>query len=82
MVAPGRHFVASFLHFCCRWRKNRLRLLVDTPRQAKAEDLLEVEPLVSRELVMVLRPVWASRLGEALAKTEDLSKPEWLFMRF
>ena len=55
----GGHLVASFLHFCCRWRKNRLRLLVDTPRQAKAEDLLEVEPLVSRELVMVLRLVWA-----------------------
>jgi hypothetical protein len=27
-------------------------------------------------------PVWASRLGEALAKTEDLSKPEWLFGLF
>ena len=27
----------------------------------------------------VLLPVWASRLGEALAKTEDLSKPEWCF---
>ena len=38
----------------------------------KAEDLLEVEPLV-------LRLVWAARLGEALAKTEDLSKPEWCF---
>ena len=26
-------------------------------------------------------PVRASRLGEALAKTEDLSKPEWCFER-
>ena len=25
----GGNFVASFLHFCCRWRENRLRLLVD-----------------------------------------------------
>ena len=30
---------------------------------------------------MVLLPVWASCLGEALAKTEDLSKPEWCFVR-
>ncbi len=30
---------------------------------------------------MVLRLVWASRLGETLAKTEDLSKPEWCFVR-
>ena len=29
----GGHFVARFLHFCCRWRKNRLQ----------GEDLLEVE---------------------------------------
>ena len=42
----------------------------------QGEDSLEVEPLVSRERVMWLRSVWASRLGEALAKTEDLSKPE------
>ena len=49
--------------------------------ELQEEDLLEVEPLVSRVLVMVLRPVWASRLGEALAKTEDLSKPEWCFVR-
>ena len=62
--------------------KNRLRLLDDTPRRAKAEDLLEVEPLVCRVRVMVLRLVWASRLGEALAKTEDLSKPEWCFVRW
>jgi hypothetical protein len=27
-------------------RKNRLRLLVDTPRRAKAEDTPPVEPLV------------------------------------
>ena len=44
---------------CCRWRENRLRLLVDTPRQVRlrlrlrrdkllGEDLLEVEPLVWR----------------------------------
>ena len=45
----------------------------------QGEDLLEVEPLVGRVRVMWLRPVWASRLGEALAKTEDLSKPEWCF---
>ena len=39
-----------------------------------------MEPLVCRVRVMWLRPVWASRLGEALAKTEDLSKPEWCFL--
>ena len=50
--------------------------------EQKAEDLLEVEPLVCRGQVMWLRPVWASRLGEALAKTEDLSKPEWCFVRW
>ena len=44
---------------CCRWLENRLRLLVDTPRQVRlrlrlrrdklqGEDLLEVEPLVWR----------------------------------
>ena len=48
----------------------------------QGEDLLEVEPLVCRVRVMWLRPVWASRLGEALAKTEDLSKPEWCFVRW
>ncbi len=48
----------------------------------KAEDLLEGEPLVCRGRGMVLRLVWASRLGEALAKTEDLSKPEWCFVRW
>ena len=71
----GGHFVARSLHFCCRWRKNRvpasspgLRLLFrgmlfDAPIQTvetdsasaglrrnspKAEDLLQVEPLVWR----------------------------------
>ena len=34
----GGHFVARFLHFCFGWRKNG----------QKAEDLLEVEPLVCR----------------------------------
>ena len=48
--------------------KNRLRLLVDTPRWPKAKDLLEVEPLVSRVRVMVLRAC----LGV------DLSKPEFV----
>ena len=57
----GGHFVASFLSFCCRWRK--------TGQQG--EDLLDVEPLVSRVRVMVLR----ARLGV------DLSKPEWCFVR-
>ena len=41
----GVHFVERFLHFCCRWRKNRLQ----------GGDLLEVEPLVCRVRVMVLR---------------------------
>ena len=50
--------------------------------ELQGEDLLEVEPLVSRGRVMWLRPVWASRLGEALAKTEDLSKPEWCFVHW
>ena len=50
--------------------------------EQKAEDSLDAEPLVCRVRVMVLRPVWASRLGEALAKTEDLSKPEWCFVRW
>ena len=31
--------------------------------EPKAEDLLEVEPLVCRERVMVLRPVWAYQRG-------------------
>ena len=31
----GGHFVARFLQFCCRWRKNRLRLLVDMPRRGR-----------------------------------------------
>ena len=43
-------FVARFLHFCCRVaQKNGLQ----------GEDLLEVEPLVYRVRVMVLRPVRA-----------------------
>ena len=39
----GWHFVARFSHVCCRWRKTGLQ----------GEDLLEVEPLVSRVRVMV-----------------------------
>ena len=31
--------------------------------EPKAEDLLEVEPLVCRVRVMVLRPVWAYQRG-------------------
>ena len=37
-------------------------------------------PLVGRVRGLWLLPVWPSRLGEALAKTEDLSKPEWCFL--
>ncbi len=40
-----------------------------------------MEPSVCRVQVMWLRLVRASRLGEALAKTEDLSKLEWCFVR-
>ncbi len=53
-----------------------------TKNGQQGEDSLEVELLVCRVQVMVLRLVWASRLGEALAKTEDLSKPEWCFVRW
>ena len=44
----------------------------------QGEDLLEVEPL-DPGAGHVVAAVWASRLGEALAKTEDFSKPEWCF---
>ena len=60
--------------------RSPIGLLLRRDRQ-KAEDSLEVELLLCRVRVMVLRLVWASRLGEALAKTEDLSKPEWCFVR-
>ena len=46
----GGHFVARFLHFCCRWRKNGLQ----------GVDLLEVEPLVCRVRGMVLRVVFCA----------------------
>ena len=58
----GGHFVASSLHFVAEGAKT----------EQKAEDLLEVEPLVCRVRILVLRAC----LGV------DLSKPEWLFMRY
>ena len=48
----GKHFVENFLHFFADGAKNGLQ----------GEDLLEVEPLVCRVRVMVLRVVFCAAL--------------------
>jgi len=68
MLAAGILLRVSCI-FVADGAKTELRLrvracaLLSTPRRAKAVDLLEVEPLVSRVRVMVLRPVWAYQRG-------------------
>ena len=50
--------------------------------RAKAEDLLEVEPLVCRVRVMVLRACLGVSTRCLTCLGVDLSKPEWLFGLF
>ena len=83
----GGHFVASSLQFCCRWRKNRLRLLVDTPRRVRLRVALSGSCFAvtgkSRGFARsgaLGQPVRVMVLRACLGV--DLSKPEWLFVRY